>query len=67
MTTKIGDKIKDWEDSDCYFIGEITKLNIFGGVEKYRVISVFWNGENITDDDLIGKEITPRWWYIEKL
>ena len=62
---KIGDKIKDTEDTDCYFVGEVTKLNTFGGVEYYKVIQVIWNGEDYTDDDLIGQVIPPRWWYIQ--
>ena len=65
MMLKIGDKIKDTEDTDCYFVGEVTKLNTFGGVEYYKVIQVIWNGEDYTDDDLIGQVIAPRWWYIQ--
>ena len=64
---KIGDKIKDTEDGDCYFVGEVVKLNTFGGVEYYKVIQVIWNGEDYTDDDLIDQVISPRWWYIELL
>jgi hypothetical protein len=62
---KIGDKIKDTEDSDCYFVGEVTKLNRFGGVEYYKVAQVIWDGEDYTDDDYIGQIIEPKWWYIE--
>jgi len=62
---KIGDKIKDTEDSDCYFVGDVVKLNTFGGVEYYKVTQVIWNGEDYTDDDYIGQIIEPRWWYIQ--
>lgn len=62
---KIGDKIKDTEDTDCYFVGEVVKLNTFGGVEYYKVTQVIWNGEDYTDDDLIGQVIAPRWLYIQ--
>jgi hypothetical protein len=62
---KIGDKIKDTEDGDCYFVGEVTKLNTFGGVELYKVTQVIWNGEDYTDDDYIGQIIEPKWWYIQ--
>jgi hypothetical protein len=62
---KIGDKIKDTEDTDCYFVGEVTKLNFFGGVEYYRVTQVIWNGEDYTDDKYIGQIIEPKWWYIQ--
>jgi hypothetical protein len=62
---KIGDKIKDTEDGDCYFVGEVVKLNTFGGVELYKVTQVIWNGEDYTDDDYIGQIIEPKWWYIE--
>ena len=62
---KIGDKIKDIEDGDCYFVGEVVKLNRFGGVELYKVTQVIWNGEDYTDDDYIGQIIEPKWWYIQ--
>ena len=62
---KIGDKIKDTEDTDCYFVGEVVKLNTFGGVEYYKVTQVIWNGEDYTDDDYIGQIIEPKWWYLE--
>ena len=61
---KIGDKIKDTEDTDCYFVGEVTKLNRFGGVEYYRVTQIIWDGEDCTDNDYIGQIIEPKWWYI---
>ena len=62
---KIGDKIKDTEDTDCYFVGEVTKLNWFGGVEYYRVTQVIWDNIDHKDDKLIGQVISPRWWYIQ--
>jgi hypothetical protein len=62
---KIGDKIKDTEDTDCYFVGEVTKLNYFGGVEYYRVTQVIWDNIDHKDDKLIGQVISPRWWYIQ--
>jgi len=62
---KIGDKIKDTEDTDCYFVGEVTKLNRFGGVEYYKVIQVIWDNIDHKDDKLIGQVISPRWWYIQ--
>ncbi len=62
---KIGDKIKDTEDGDCYFVGEVVKLNTFGGVELYKVTQVIWNSEDYTDDDYIGQIIEPKWWYIQ--
>jgi hypothetical protein len=65
MMLKIGDKIKDTEDGDCYFVGEVVKLNSFGGVEYYKVTQVIWNGEDYTDDDYIGQIIEPKWWYIQ--
>jgi hypothetical protein len=64
---KIGDKIKDTEDGDCYFVGEVVKLNRFNGVEYYKVTQVIWNGIDHKDDKLIGQVIAPRWWYIQKL
>ena len=64
---KIGDKIKDTEDTDCYFFGEVVKLNSFKGVEYYKVIQVIWNGIDHKDDKLIGQIIQPRWWYIQQV
>jgi len=64
---KIGDTIKDTEDGDCYFVGEVVKLNSFKGVEYYKVTQVIWNDEDYKDDDLIGQIIKPRWWYIQKV
>jgi len=62
---KIGDKIKDIEDGDYYFVGEVTKLNTFGGVEYYKVTQIIWNGIDEKDADLIGQIIKPRWCYIQ--
>ena len=62
---KIGDKIKDTEDTDCYFVGEVVKLNTFGGVEYYKVTQVIWDDIDHKDDKLIGQVISPRWWYIQ--
>lgn len=62
---KVGDRIMDIEDSDCYFEGIITKVN--GQSIKYKVDLVIWNGENYLDDEYIGKEIEPIWWYIKNI
>ena len=62
---KIGDKIKDTEDGDCYFVGEVTKLNMFGGVEYYKVTQVIWDNIDHKDDKYIGQIIEPKWWYIQ--
>jgi hypothetical protein len=64
---KIGDKIKDTEDGDCYFVGEVTKLNFLGGVEYYKVTQVIWDDIDHKDDKLINQVISPRWWYIQLL
>ena len=64
---KIGDKIQDIEDGDCYFEGIVTEVNTFGGVKKYKVTKVIWSGENFKDDENIGKTIEPMWWYIQKV
>lgn len=64
---KIGDKIQDIEDGDCYFEGIVTEVNTFGGVKKYKVTKVIWSGENFKDDENIGKIIEPIWWYIQKV
>lgn len=64
---KVGDKIKDIEDGDCYFEGIVTEINTFGGVKTYKVTKVLWCGEDFKDDENIGKIIEPMWWYIQKV
>ena len=65
MMLKIGDKIKDTEDGDCYFVGEVLALDSIGGVKFYRLIQIIWNGEEDTESNLIGQIISPCWWYIQ--
>jgi hypothetical protein len=64
---KLGDKIQDIEDGDCYFEGIVTELNNIGNVKTYKVTKVIWSGEDFKDDENIGKIIEPIWWYIEKI
>jgi hypothetical protein len=64
---KVGDKIQDIEDGDCYFEGIVTEVNTFGGVKTYKVTKVIWSGEDFKDDENIGKTIEPIWWYIQKV
>ena len=60
---KIGDRIKDIEDGDCYFEGVVVSLNPL----KYKVDRVIWDDCDILNDDFIGKVITPRWYWLEKI
>lgn len=62
---KVGDKIKDVEDGDCYFVGVVTKLNAFKGVQEYKVTQVIWNGKEWKEDEYLGQIIEPKWWYIQ--
>lgn len=64
---KVGDKIQDIEDGDCYFEGIVTEINTFGGVKTYKVTKVIWSGEYFKNDENIGKIIDPMWWYIQKV
>ena len=64
---KVGDKIQDIEDGDCYFEGIVTEINTFGNVKTYQVTKVIWSGEDFKDDENIGKTIEPMWWYINKV
>jgi len=60
---KVGDKIKDIEDGDCFYYGTVTKINnkeVF-----YLLEGVIWDGEKDTDFEDIGKEIPLKWWKIE--
>jgi hypothetical protein len=58
---KIGDRIKDLEDEDCYYEGVVTQLNPL----KYIVDKFVWHGKE-WEDVVIGKEIELEWYYIEK-
>jgi hypothetical protein len=65
-----GEIIKDVEDSDCYYLGQVVKIEEdkrFGNVELYKVIKVIWNGEEDKESDLLGEVIKPQWWYIERV
>jgi hypothetical protein len=62
---KVGTKIKDVEDGDCYFVGVVTELNQFKGVKTYKVTQVIWDGKEYLDDEYIGQTIEPKWWYIQ--
>ena len=62
---KVGSKIKDVEDGDCYFVGVVTELNQFKGVKTYKVTQVIWNDKEWLDDEYIGQTIEPKWWYIQ--
>lgn len=55
--------IKDIEDTDCYYYGKIVKYT----KEEIRYIlkGIVWDGEEDFENELIGKEITPKWWKIE--
>ena len=48
---KIGDKIRDIEDGDCYYEGVVVGLNPL----KYRIINILWCGEI---DSSINGELT---------
>jgi len=62
---QVGSKIKDVEDSDCYFVGVVTELNAFKGVKTYKVTQVIWYDKEWLDDEYIGQIIEPKWWYIQ--
>jgi hypothetical protein len=62
---KVGSKIKDVEDGDCYFVGVVTELNEFKGVKTYKVTQVVWNDIEWLEDEYIGQTIEPKWWYIQ--
>ena len=56
---KIGDKIKDIEDGDCYYEGIIVELNPL----RYKVTNVLWSNEN--DNSMNGEIIRLKWWQVE--
>jgi len=56
---KIGDKIRDIEDGDCYYEGIVVELNPM----KYKINNIVWCDE--IDDSMNGQITEPKWWYIE--
>ncbi len=56
---KIGDKIRDIEDSDCYYEGVVVGLNPL----KYKITNVIWDGK--TDDSENGLVLSPCWTWLE--
>ena len=50
---KIGDKIRDIEDGDCYYEGIIIELKPL----KYKVTNILWCGE--IDSSMNGQVMKP--------
>lgn len=63
---KIGDKIRDIEDGDCYFEGIVTEI-MNKKVTKYILTKIIWSNEIDLEDKRLNTEIEPEWWYIEKI
>lgn len=56
---KIGDKIRDIEDGDCYYEGIIVQLNPL----KYKITNIIWCNE--IDNSMNGEIIQMKWWKME--
>ena len=56
---KTGDKIRDIEDSDCYYEGVVVQLNPL----KYKITNILWNDE--VDSSMNGQVIELKWWQVE--
>ena len=56
---KIGDKIRDIEDGDCYYEGIIVELNPL----RYKVTNILWCNE--IDNSMNGEIIGLKWWQVE--
>jgi hypothetical protein len=65
MTFSVGDIIRDVEDGDCYFEGQVTEIEK-NEVTKYRLLKIVWSGEEDKDCIDLNTIIEPRWWYITK-
>lgn len=61
---KIGDRLKDIEDSDFFYEGFVIGFKDKEPIYKIDKVVVV---EEYKDDELIGKETTPLLWYIEKI
>lgn len=67
---KIGDRVRDIEDGDCYYEGVITLLiededQPLRNTYRYILDKVVWSGEEDLDYEELGDEITQRWWITE--
>ena len=58
---KIGDKIRDIEDGDCYYEGVVVHIEPL----RYKITNILWSGE--VDDSMNGEVIELRWTWIEVL
>jgi hypothetical protein len=56
---KIGDKIRDIEDGDCYYEGIIVELKPL----KYKVTNILWCDE--IDSSMNGEVTELKWWQVE--
>ena len=54
---KIGDKIRDIEDDDCYYEGIVVELKPL----KYKVTNILWCGE--IDNSMNGQLMELKWWW----
>lgn len=53
---KIGDRIRDLEDVDCYYEGVVVSVEPL----IYRIDTIVWDGESETV--LTNEETRPKWW-----
>ena len=58
---KIGDKIRDIEDGDCYYEGIVVHIEPL----RYKITNILWCGE--VDDSMNGEVIELRWTWIKVL
>jgi hypothetical protein len=65
MTFSVGDIIRDVEDGDCYFEGQVTEIEK-NEVTKYKLLKIIWSGEEDKEYKDLNTIIEPRWWYITK-
>lgn len=59
IVIELGDKIRDIEDSDCYFEGLIVYLIPL----RYKIIKIIWNNE--IDNSRNGEITESNWWFLE--
>jgi hypothetical protein len=65
MTFSVGDIIRDVEDGDCYFEGQVTEIEK-NEVTKYKLLKIVWSGEEDKECKDLNTIIEPRGWYITK-
>ena len=56
---KIGDKIRDIEDGDCYYEGVVVHIEPL----RYKITNIIWSDE--VDESMNGEVLGLKWWLLK--